>query len=110
MPQRTAPPFWCYLWYFLWRRGTLWDNTPNILSCRRTKQTFRIIYFVSAAWLRALIIASGLFVYWFASYSHWIYKALIVLLTLLAALFSSGLYSYCRTEFEELSDEAVQDG
>lgn len=106
MQERTAPPLSCYLWYFLWRRETPWDSAPAVVFCPRTNQKFRITYFVSAAWLRAVIFIAGILFYnWSGSFSR-ISNILTVLITLLLALLGPGLYSYYRTEFEALPGDA----
>lgn len=109
MPQRTAPPFSCYLWHFFCESEPFCDKTGSVVVCRRNKKAYRLVKSCNVVWLYAIICGIGITASALLASSRG-YDTLAFAVALLLSFILCPLYSYRHSEFEELPDEATRDG
>ena len=101
MQKRTAPPFLCYLWHFIWQPEPFFNKESSVIVCKRKNISYRMVNSCNVAWLYGIVFVTGLAASFFLALPK-IYNVLLLFCTLLLGFLLPALYSYRHTEFEEV--------
>lgn len=106
MHKRIAPPFISYLWYYAHQSRRLADRTTDTIRVKKARISYRIAKTPRTAWLHYLLLLPGIYVVCTYKFPSFVTGLLLALAVGFLSILLPGLYSYFRTTFEFMPEEA----